>query len=281
MTWLEVTRQGPAAGAALLAASLLLRAAALALGRLPRSRSGESVKRAGAVLRRLAPGLLAAACVGLFGAVVARAVVVERIPLAGQYELALSVAAMLAAASLAALLTGAARPLSTASALLALTALLYARQVPQTPLPTPPVQQNPLLLALHGGTGAAALCASSIAAVAAVLLLRRGAATATSQRATGLERVADRAALAAFLLLSLVLLLGSWWALETWGYYWDWDAKECAALAAWLVYAAYLHVRPRQPHVDRRAAVAIVLAWLVLLLTYAGNLFFTGLHSYA
>jgi ABC-type transport system involved in cytochrome c biogenesis permease subunit len=39
-----------------------------------------------------------------------------------------------------------------------------------------------------------------------------------------------------FPLLTLGLILGSWWGKLAWGHYWGWDPKELWSLASWLVY---------------------------------------------
>ena len=44
-----------------------------------------------------------------------------------------------------------------------------------------------------------------------------------------------------FPLLTLGLLLGSWWGKLAWGDYWCWDPKEMWSLASWLTYVGDLH----------------------------------------
>jgi ABC-type transport system involved in cytochrome c biogenesis permease subunit len=40
------------------------------------------------------------------------------------------------------------------------------------------------------------------------------------------------------------MVMGALWAKEAWGDYWTWDPKETWALATWLSYLLYLHLRP-------------------------------------
>src|SRR2546422_8091926 len=49
--------------------------------------------------------------------------------------------------------------------------------------------------------------------------------------------------LVSWLFLSIVLLLGMWWAYVElgWGGYWGWDPVENAALLPWLTMTAFLH----------------------------------------
>jgi ABC-type transport system involved in cytochrome c biogenesis permease subunit len=89
-----------------------------------------------------------------------------------------------------------------------------------------------------------------------------------------------------FPLLTLGLILGSWWGKLAWGDYWGWDPKEMWSLASWLVYVIYFHVRStygvKQVKLNSIVAVAgmaviiITLLWVNLSRIFAG-----GLHSYA
>jgi cytochrome c-type biogenesis protein CcsB len=63
-------------------------------------------------------------------------------------------------------------------------------------------------------------------------------------------------------LLSIGIITGAMWAKEAWGAYWQWDPKETAALASWIVYAIYLHLHTRPEWKGARTA------WI------------SGLHSY-
>ncbi len=88
-----------------------------------------------------------------------------------------------------------------------------------------------------------------------------------------------------FPLLTVGLILGSWWGKLAWGDYWGWDPKELWSLASWLVYLGYLHFRymfgRRHPSANSlwaitgMAVIVITLLWVNL-----ANIF-KGLHSYA
>jgi cytochrome c-type biogenesis protein CcmF len=69
------------------------------------------------------------------------------------------------------------------------------------------------------------------------------AALASGDLSTNWIKVSRRWALAAWLFLSLGLLLGGRWAYDVlgWGGYWGWDPVENAAFLPWLVGTAYLH----------------------------------------
>lgn len=44
--------------------------------------------------------------------------------------------------------------------------------------------------------------------------------------------------------LTLGMVMGALWAKQAWGDWWTWDPKETWAMATWLSYLLYLHLRP-------------------------------------
>ncbi len=83
-------------------------------------------------------------------------------------------------------------------------------------------------------------------------------------------------------LLTLGVITGAAWAHEAWGAYWQWDPKETAALASWIVYAAYMHLHTRGAWRGMRCSWCSVIGFASILFCYfAVNLVFSGLHSYA
>lgn len=89
-----------------------------------------------------------------------------------------------------------------------------------------------------------------------------------------------------FPLLTLGLLLGSWWGKLAWGDYWGWDPKELWSLASWLVFILYLHFRYMygKKHARINSLIAITgLAVIIITLLWVNlsRLFSGGLHSYA
>ena len=79
---------------------------------------------------------------------------------------------------------------------------------------------------------------------------------------------------------TLGLILGSVWAHDAWGVYWQWDPKETAALFTWLVYGVYLHTRTLRGWRGRRSAYVLLFGFAATVFTYYGNYFFGGLHAY-
>ncbi len=82
-------------------------------------------------------------------------------------------------------------------------------------------------------------------------------------------------------LLTLGVITGAWWAKEAWGAYWQWDPKETAALASWILYALYMHLHTRNAWRGVRSAWLSVLGFASIMFCYLGvNIWISGLHSY-
>jgi ABC-type transport system involved in cytochrome c biogenesis permease subunit len=160
--------------------------------------------------------------------------------------------------------------------------LLYALSVGATANPLVPALQNNLLLTIHVAVAIVAYGAFSISFAAAVLYLTQpeGGRPGWPKPAL-MDEIGYRAVIIGFPLLTLTVVLGAVWAEIAWGSYWSWDPKETASLLTWLVYGAYLHARVARGWVGRRAAWLLVAGFASVLLTFFGNLFFGGLHSYA
>ncbi|HUT31101.1 MAG TPA: cytochrome c biogenesis protein CcsA [Sedimentisphaerales bacterium] len=88
-----------------------------------------------------------------------------------------------------------------------------------------------------------------------------------------------------FPLLTLGLIMGSWWGKLAWGDYWGWDPKELWSLASWLIYVAYFHWRymfgKKHARVNSLLAVVGFVAIVITLLWVNLSRLFAGLHSYA
>jgi len=88
-----------------------------------------------------------------------------------------------------------------------------------------------------------------------------------------------------FPLLTLGLILGSWWGKLAWGDYWGWDPKELWSLASWLVYLGYFHWRYMfgkiHPRINSLWAIAGMTAIIITLIWVNLSRLFPGLHSYA
>lgn len=219
---------------------------------------------------------------------VVRAAAAGRPPFANQYEFAVAFGW---GALGAALLLARDRRLGAVAVVcraVALGLLLYASTLPATLLPPAPALQSPLILALHVGAAVAAYGANAVAFAAAALFLvqeglraRAGTYSPRLPAVRALDELSYKAVMVGFPMLALTLLLGSWWSALAWGSYWSWDPKQSATLATWLVYAAYLHTRLKREWQGKASAALLVLGFAATLFTYAGNLFFDGMHSYS
>jgi ABC-type transport system involved in cytochrome c biogenesis permease subunit len=84
------------------------------------------------------------------------------------------------------------------------------------------------------------------------------------------------------ILLIAGILTGSIWAASSWGRYWGWDPKEVWSLIAFLAYMAILHGRLDRIIGSFGVALASIVAFWTILMTYIGvnYVLATGLHSY-
>jgi len=76
------------------------------------------------------------------------------------------------------------------------------------------------------------------------------------------------------------LFAGAIWAEQAWGTWWSWDPKEVGALIIWLFYTGFLHARHNRQWRGEPAAILIVLGMVMLFVSFFGNYFFGGMHSF-
>ncbi len=166
----------------------------------------------------------------------------------------------------------------------ALMLLLYASSLRKTGIePLVPALQNPPLLTIHVGLAVLSygIFATAFAAGVAYLIQGQADRFAWLPSHKVLDEVAYRAVIIGFPIFATMIILGSWWASIAWSRYWGWDPKETAALVTWLTYAVYLHARNRRSWAGRPAALLLVVGFGMVLVTYSGSLWFSGLHSYS
>jgi cytochrome c-type biogenesis protein CcsB len=165
----------------------------------------------------------------------------------------------------------------------ALALLLYSISLPNEIEPLVPALQNAPLLTIHVGmaTIAYGIFATSFAAGVGYLIQGRGDRFAWLPSHKVLDEVAYKAVIVGFPIFATMIILGSWWASIAWSAYWSWDPKETSALVTWLVYAIYLHARNQRSWAGRPAALLLVVGFGMVLVTYSGSLWFSGLHSYS
>ncbi|HYN69195.1 MAG TPA: cytochrome c biogenesis protein CcsA [Candidatus Eisenbacteria bacterium] len=165
----------------------------------------------------------------------------------------------------------------------ALALALYASSLPSEVKPLVPALQNAPLLTIHVGMAVLSygIFATSFAAGVGYLIQGRNDRFSWLPSHRVLDEVAYRAVVIGFPIFATMIILGSWWASIAWSRYWGWDPKETAALVTWLTYAIYLHARNQRAWAGRPAALLLVLAFAMVLVTYSGSLWFNGLHAYS
>jgi cytochrome c-type biogenesis protein CcsB len=165
----------------------------------------------------------------------------------------------------------------------ALGLLAYAITLPNEIEPLVPALNNAPLLTIHVGmaTIAYGIFATSFAAGVGYLIQGRDDRFAWLPGHRVLDEVAYRAVIVGFPIFATMIILGSWWASIAWSRYWGWDPKETSALVTWLTYAVYLHARNQRAWAGRPAASLLVVGFGMVLVTYSGSLWFSGLHAYS
>ena len=159
--------------------------------------------------------------------------------------------------------------------------LIYASTMSYKPNPLMPALQNSPLLTLHVFTASLGYGAALVSFAAAVMyLLAPYVKWKGWPSRESLDELGYKATVVTFPMLTLMLILGSIWGNVAWGRYWGWDPKETAALVTWLIYGAYLHARVTRSWRGKKSAWLLVLAFVAVVFTYLGNLFFGGLHAY-
>lgn len=175
-------------------------------------------------------------------------------------------------------------PLITGFAVIVL-GLSMTVYVPAGPLV--PALQSYWLVIHVAAVGIAAAIFAIAALISALYLLRDGKPDTGLWRripsTEALDQLSFKLHAAGFILWTFgTLIAGPIWAQESWGRYWNWDAKEVWALITWIIYAGYLHARATVGWRGRRAAIIAIVAFGTLIANYTlVNLLFPGLHSYA
>ena len=72
------------------------------------------------------------------------------------------------------------------------------------------------------------------------------------------DNLAHAAALVAVVFCTVVLVTGMIWARSAWGHWWTWSPRLTFSLILWLLYVAYLILRPSIDSPQRRALVCAV-----------------------
>ncbi len=266
----------PALVAAGVTGSFVTSRAAAASGPLDLSESPSPLSRAALIVT--ASGFLL-----LLGSMVLRAIVVGRGPYGNLYEFSVAFSASILGGYLFLSRRYAIRQIGFIPVGVALAMLLYASSLPSEIEPLVPALQNAPLLTIHVGMAVLSygIFATAFAAGVGYLVQGRTDRFGWLPSHKTLDEVAYRAVIIAFPIFATMIILGSWWASIAWSRYWGWDPKETSALVTWLTYAVYLHARNQRRWAGRPAALLLVVGFGMVLVTYSGSLWFSGLHAYS
>jgi cytochrome c-type biogenesis protein CcsB len=254
------------------------------------SASDEATARSQTIAGPFAIGLAWSAGVSLGLALLLRGIVVGRGPWGNLFEFTIAFAFGTLVAYLLLERRYPVRSLGFIPIGVALGLFVYSWTLPNEIQALVPALQNPPLLTIHVGlamVGYGILAMSFAAAVGYLVQAKRLPDGRIVERfpwlppRETLDAVAHRAVIVGFPVFATMIVLGSWWASIAWSRWWGWDPKETSALVTWLVYAAYLHLRNQRGWRGRPAAIVLVVGFLMVLVTYSGNLWFPGLHSYS
>lgn len=231
---------------------------------------------------RFALPVLALAWLSLTASLIARAISTGHVPFTDMYEFASSFSWGILLAVLLCWWRFRSDIISAAGAVVAFALLVFAFSQPSQHTPLAPILDQPWLLPAHVSCAIIAYGMFALGFASGVLFLFRQRYTAAFlPRPEILDRIGYESSLTGFLFLTAVLIIGSIWANIAWGSYWSWDPKETAALVTWLIYAGYLFTRFVLKWRDSRSAWFLVIGFLAVLVTFFGNFFLGGLHSYA
>ncbi len=252
-------------------------------GRTRGAAAGPTTAASPTPLSRVATGITLAAWLALGLSLLARAIVVERGPWGNMFEFSVAFAFSMIGGYLFLQRRYAIRSIAFIPTGVALAMLLYASSLPSEIKPLVPALQNAPLLTIHVGMAVTAYGIFATSFAAGVAYLAQGQTDRFSWLPSHkvLDEVAYRAVIIGFPIFATMIILGSWWASIAWSRYWGWDPKETAALVTWLTYAVYLHARNQRSWAGRPAALLLVLGFVMVLVTYSGSLWFSGLHAYS
>jgi cytochrome c-type biogenesis protein CcsB len=118
-------------------------------------------------------------------------------------------------------------------------------------------------------------------ALAVVYLVKARRAGAAPAELARLDALNHRVISLGYPLFTLgALFAGAIWAYKAWGTFWSWDPKEVGSLVIWFFYTGYLHARHKRGWSGTRAAWLSIIGFAMVILSFLGNLFLGGQHSY-
>jgi cytochrome c-type biogenesis protein CcsB len=254
-----------------------------AAGRVSAATSGPDLAASPTPLGRTAIALTAIGFAVLVASMLLRGIVVGRGPWGNMFEFSVAFGASIVGGYLVLQRRYPIRSIGFIPVGIALAILLYAASLGSAIKDLVPALQNAPLLTIHVGMAVISYgtFATSFGAGVAYLIQGQNDRFRWLPSHKTLDEVAYRSVIFGFPIFATMIILGSWWASIAWSRYWGWDPKETAALVTWLTYAVYLHARNQRAWAGRPAALLLVVAFGMVLVTYSGSLWFSGLHAYS
>jgi cytochrome c-type biogenesis protein CcsB len=137
---------------------------------------------------------------------------------------------------------------------------------------------------IHVTLAALSEAAFIVAAGGGIVYLVRRRGTAESGVLPGkdfVEEIISRSIRVGYPLFTIgALFAGAIWAQRAWGRFWSWDPKETGSLVIWLFYTLLLHQNVRGKWRGSTLALLSIVGFLVIVVSFLGNLFLGGLHAY-
>ncbi|MBL7074776.1 c-type cytochrome biogenesis protein CcsB [candidate division KSB1 bacterium] len=243
---------------------------------------------------KVAMGLLLVGFIPLTLGIIVRWMLAGRMPLANMYEFALLMAWM-AVFSFVIIVLKYKKPIvgtfvAPLVFVLMVSASLLPKQIEQQLVPALQSYWLTIHVSMAAlGEGAFAVaCGVSIMYLIMPLIRNRRGAMSNPASTVGslpslevLDAISYRAICLGYPLFTIgALFAGAIWAYNAWGSFWGWDPKEVGSLIIWLFYTGYLHARYQKKWQGNRAAIMSIIGFIMVLLSFFGNIFLGGEHSY-
>jgi ABC-type transport system involved in cytochrome c biogenesis permease subunit len=216
-----------------------------------------------------------------------RVILSGRPPVSNMYETVIWVSFMSSIFALILELIYRRKVIILAGSLVATLGLVLADQLPLTLdpkiSPLTPVLRSNYWLTIHVLTIVSSYAGGTLAwGLGNIALGMLAFGTPRRDQLKTLSQFTYRAIQIAVLLLAAGTFLGGWWAAESWGRFWGWDPKEVWALIALVCYVIPLHMRYIGWVKDFGLAVAAVICYAAIVMSWYGVNFVlgAGLHSY-
>jgi cytochrome c-type biogenesis protein CcsB len=235
----------------------------------------------GRVTGSIGTAFITLALVSVTVTIVARAVASGHAPFSSMYEFSIAFAWGIIAMGIISRWRYKTAAVQNIGLLVALLLLTFATVQYSRPASLVPALQQSVLLSAHVASAVVAYGTLTIGFGAALLfLIQNRRRTSWLPDSEVLDTISYHSVVIGFPFLTLLIILGALWADIAWGRYWNWDPKETASLVTWLIYAGYIHARVLRGWRGNKAAILLITGFAAILLTFFGNYFFNGLHSY-